>query len=164
MIKALFHVNINCKNFERSLAFYKMLGFEVKWESFEDAPGRDRIERGFGIERPVTRAAMLSIGSRPGGALVDLIEWKHPATEGEPHAVLNHAGLCRIALTTADLQGDYDALKAQGVDFLAPPEWGEVASFACLRDPDGNILELVQFPKRSDPLPRDEERHWHRPE
>jgi hypothetical protein len=29
MIKSLFHVNVNCSNFERSLRFYKMLGFKV---------------------------------------------------------------------------------------------------------------------------------------
>ncbi len=29
MIKSVFHVNINVKDFDRSLAFYQMLGFKV---------------------------------------------------------------------------------------------------------------------------------------
>ncbi len=29
MIESIFHINVNCTNFERSLEFYKTLGFEV---------------------------------------------------------------------------------------------------------------------------------------
>lgn len=29
MIKSIFHVNVNVTDFDRSLAFYKMLGFKV---------------------------------------------------------------------------------------------------------------------------------------
>ena len=39
MIKSLFHVNVNCSNFERSLRFYKMLGFKVAL----DIPGSRQI-------------------------------------------------------------------------------------------------------------------------
>ncbi len=36
-LTGIYHVNINCTNFERSLAFYKMLGF--KEVCFEDPDG-----------------------------------------------------------------------------------------------------------------------------
>ena len=29
MIKSIFHINVNVKDFDRSLAFYKMVGFKV---------------------------------------------------------------------------------------------------------------------------------------
>ncbi len=31
-IQAMAHVNVNCSDFDRSRAFYEMLGFEVVWE------------------------------------------------------------------------------------------------------------------------------------
>jgi len=34
MIQSIFHININVINFERSLAFYQMLGFKVKLSDF----------------------------------------------------------------------------------------------------------------------------------
>jgi len=34
MIQSIFHININVTNFERSLAFYQMLGFKVELIEF----------------------------------------------------------------------------------------------------------------------------------
>jgi catechol 2,3-dioxygenase-like lactoylglutathione lyase family enzyme len=34
MIQSIFHITINVTNFERSLAFYQMLGFKVKLIDF----------------------------------------------------------------------------------------------------------------------------------
>jgi predicted lactoylglutathione lyase len=34
MSQSIFHININVPNFERSLAFYQMLGFKVKLIDF----------------------------------------------------------------------------------------------------------------------------------
>ena len=39
MIKSVFHVNINVTNFERSLAFYKMVGFKVILDLGEGGEG-----------------------------------------------------------------------------------------------------------------------------
>jgi predicted enzyme related to lactoylglutathione lyase len=46
-----------------------------------------------------------------------------------------------------DIQQEHRRLVAQGVEFIRPPEqehWGGwVATF---KDPDGNILQMLQFP------------------
>jgi predicted lactoylglutathione lyase len=34
MSQSIFHININVTNFERSLAFYQMLGFKVELTDF----------------------------------------------------------------------------------------------------------------------------------
>ena len=51
-----------------------------------------------------------------------------------------------INLGVNDIHGEYDELRRRGVDFLRPPErehWGGwVATF---RDPDGNVLQLLQL-------------------
>ena len=49
-----------------------------------------------------------------------------------------------LFLTTDDVQAEYEALKARGVEFQGPPEqqpWGVDCSF---RDPSGNHIRLAQ--------------------
>ena len=52
-----------------------------------------------------------------------------------------------ISFGVADIHGQYDRLRGQGVEFIRVPEqefWGGwVATFL---DPDGNILQLLQKP------------------
>ena len=56
-----------------------------------------------------------------------------------------------VNLNVDDIHATYHDLRARGVVFVRPPErehWGGwVASF---RDPDGNLLQLLQQPRTSD--------------
>ena len=60
MVKGIFHLNVNVTDFERSLEFYKRLGFKVVRDLGEG--GNKYLERGLGFQRPVSRAALLMIG------------------------------------------------------------------------------------------------------
>ncbi len=49
-----------------------------------------------------------------------------------------------------DCQADYERLVAAGMDFHCPPMGGGTgAKLTYGRDPDGNIIELLELPKRS---------------
>jgi len=65
MCKALqiYHVNINCTNLERSLAFYQMLGFR----EVVDIPA-GHIP-GLGLDPAVCRAKLLRLGDDPRSTL-----------------------------------------------------------------------------------------------
>lgn len=147
MIKSIFHININVTDFERSLAFYQMLGFKVVSDLGEG--GNKQFEKGLRIPRPNARAALLMLGDNQRATRIDLIEWKNPKTEGKPYPHLYHAGICRIALWTKNLQGTYDELKAKGVEFFSEPQVlknpGGDVPFVCFADPDGTVLELIEF-------------------
>jgi glyoxylase I family protein len=147
MLKRFFHININCKNFERSLAFYNMLGFKVVRDVGEG--GGKVFERGFHIPNNNARAAMLALSDDPTATQLDLIEWKTPATEGDPHPNLYHAGVARLAIETDDIQAEYARIKGNGVEFLSEPQRlrrpDRTIWFACMKDPDGNFLELYQY-------------------
>ena len=119
MVKGIFHVNVNVANFERSLEFYKLLGFRVVRDLGEG--GNKYLERGLGFERPVGKAALLMIGDDKHATRLDLIEWKNPPTEGQPYPHLYHAGISRIALWTDDLQEIYEKLKAANTEFISEP-------------------------------------------
>lgn len=58
----------------------------------------------------------------------------------DPYRVMPHLGV-------DDIQREYRRLKEEGVEFIRPPErehWG--GWIATLKDPDGNILQLLQLP------------------
>ncbi len=148
MVKGIFHINVNVTDFERSLKFYKQLGFKIVRDLGEG--GDKHLERGLGFQSPVGRAALLMIGDDKYATRLDLIEWKNPPTEGKPYPHLYHTGINRIALWTDDLQEIYDKLKATGVEFISEPELmknptGSTSSFVCFYDPDGTVIELIQF-------------------
>jgi catechol 2,3-dioxygenase-like lactoylglutathione lyase family enzyme len=63
MIKSVFHVNLNVKNFDRSLAFYKMLGFKVVLDIGE-GPNRAN-DVGLNIPDSRARAALLALSDDP---------------------------------------------------------------------------------------------------
>jgi predicted enzyme related to lactoylglutathione lyase len=49
-----------------------------------------------------------------------------------------------VAFNSDDLQGDWQRLKAAGVEFVQEPtSYGEL-SIATLKDPDGNLVQLYQ--------------------
>src|SRR5689334_5772601 len=116
MIKSLFHVNVNCSNFERSMKFYKMLGFKVAVDIPEVTEGTGRASdtgRGLGLPDSNARAALLVLSDDPRATRLDLIEWKKPRDDSKPYAQLNHLGIARIALFTKGLRGEYQRLKSE---------------------------------------------------
>jgi glyoxylase I family protein len=145
-VLGIYHVNINVTNLDRSRAFYERLGFEVL-EEFREAGNRD-LDEGLGLTRSDTRAYFLRIGSDRRSTLIDLVEWREPALEGSAPP-MNHAGPVRIALRVKDLDGMYESLRAAGVEFLSAPraltDLPLKPRFVCLKDPDGVLLELVEF-------------------
>jgi catechol 2,3-dioxygenase-like lactoylglutathione lyase family enzyme len=148
MIKSLFHVNVNCSNFERSLKFYKMLGFKVALDIPAVGSATSDTGRGLGLPNSVARAAIMTLSDDPHATRLDLIEWTTPRDEAKPYAQLNHLGVARIALFTKGLRGEYQRLKGEGVTFISEPvvirTGAGTALFACFYDPDGTILELIE--------------------
>jgi glyoxylase I family protein len=148
------HVNVNCSNLDKSIAFYEALGFQIRdnmdTERAKKAGG-DSTGDALGIPGPVeSRARLMALGDGSQGIFLDLIEWTSPKTEGRAYDKLNHAGIARFALKCDDVRAAYQELKAKGFQFYAEPgeahypKWYVI--FACCLDPDGTAVELVQGP------------------
>jgi len=147
MIESIFHVNVNVTNFERSIAFYKQLGFHVINDLGE--VGSDKLSEGLRMPQGRGRAVLMILGDSLRATRLDLIEWKNPKTEGQAYPNLAHAGICRIALRTRTLQKDYEDLKSKGIEFWTEPKMfgvkdGREEGFVCFSDPDGTVIELIQ--------------------
>src|SRR6185436_18590799 len=123
MVKGIYHINVNVTDFERSLAFYQLLDFEIVRDLGE--VGSKYIERALKITQPVGRAVLMQVGDDRRSTRLDLIEWKSPKTEGRAYPHLYHAGMARIALVTDALQALCDKVKAAnipGVEFFSEPQ------------------------------------------
>ena len=146
-VTGLVHVNVNCSDFERSLAFYELLGFKHA----VDVPPTNTVEVAAAVGMPPyrVRGALLVLQTARGPFMLDLLEWQEPRDDSPPYAHLYHLGIARIALASDDLDGDMAKLAAEGVEFLSEPatvsiEGQPEVRFVCFKDPDGTVLELVQ--------------------
>lgn len=149
-IHSMFHINMNCVDFERSLAFYQALGFVVEIP-FPEA-GNELVSRGLGVGDHRVKGALLRLGEDPHSTRLDLLEWISPRNSAPSPLKLTDPGLPRIALASSDFESDVQRLRELGVKFISDviyrstPE-GEKPMFVCFYDPDGNVLELVNRPR-----------------
>lgn len=151
-IKGIFHVNVNCSDFDRSLTFYELVGFEMVVDLRDSSATEYRQALGLPPDSQ-NRAALLMLDrSQPRSARLDLIEWLRPRTHGSathrgPTSDLAHVGLARVALWTVELDDEYERLRTAGVDFISEPVVmpDGTTRFCCFYDPDGTVLELIEF-------------------
>lgn len=147
LIERIYGISVNCTNLERSLEFYKAIGFKEIADISESGGGG--LKKGMRIPSPRARGRLLKLGDHTNAINLDLIEWLSPRTEGRAYPRLNHAGITRITLLTGNLQKTYEELKAKGIEFYSEPQVQQSAGgsslFACFEDPDGTVLELIQF-------------------
>jgi len=147
-ITGLVHVNINCSDFERSRAFYEVLGFE---HFLAVAPtSTPEVAAAVGMPPYEVRGALMILRGKGQPVMLDLLEWRDPRDDSPPYPHLYHLGIARIAFATDDLDAEMARLKAHEVEFLSEPATvaipgaAVISRFVCFRDPDGTILELVQ--------------------
>ena len=146
-ILGLVHVNVNCSDFDRSLEFYELLGFQ----KYLDVPSTNTKEVAAAVGMPPYRVkgALLALKNAKNPFVIDLLEWQDPKDDEAPYGHLYHLGINRIALSTDDLEQEMVRLKLEGIEFLSEPasvkiEGGPETRFVCFKDPDGTIIELVQ--------------------
>ncbi len=107
-----------------SVAFYARLGFRLEGQA---GPYFAVLSRG-------DVQLLLSPAKGPGGASQPMPDGRRPAP----------GGWNRIVLNTADLQGDVDRLRRQGVHFRNEIVSGLGGKEILLDDPSGNSVELFQ--------------------
>lgn len=81
-----------------------------------------------------------------GGTFLEVFQFSSPdpLSQSGNRPVNNH-GITHICLEVEDIQGEYERLKAAGMPFNCPPQSQEGSSMVYGRDPDGNVVELIEF-------------------
>ncbi len=147
MIHGINHVAISTGNIERSVAFYRdVLGleevFKTNWEV-----GDNVFDTITGLRDSSARIVMLRVGN----ACVELFEYQTPDPKpGEPRRPVCDHGITHLCLQVTAIDAEYERLKAAGMEFHCPPQHvGEDIQVTYGRDPDGNVVELLEVPADS---------------
>ena len=148
-IQSVMHVNVNCSDLERSLAFYRDV---VGLEAGSHTNPLPQDGRGFGMLGQVQWDAHILHDARGfAGPGLDLLEWKQPSPWGQPHAEPNHLGFFRVCLLVPDIDAVYQRASSRGVacesspiEVAVDPESGLIVRVFLCRDPDGTAVEFVQ--------------------
>lgn len=143
MIARIDHLNIVVSDLDRSIAFFRLLGFE----------------EGLGAELDTAFLARLTGIANAGGRFVTL---RHPGsnvtiellkfvTDSGADPQLGRAdriGLRHLAFAVTDIESVVARLRADGVEFLSPIQtWEKTGKrLLYLRGPDGILLELAEYP------------------
>lgn len=152
-VASFFHINVNCSDFDRSLAFYRLIGFEIVLDFSEGGDaGFGSVGLGPVLRLPSDcegRAALLMLGGDRTGPRLDLIEWRSPREASPARGSLARPGVGRICLRTFDADAVYGRLSGAGYVCYSTPEpitlGGSRINVFCAEDPDGVVIEFMQF-------------------
>jgi catechol 2,3-dioxygenase-like lactoylglutathione lyase family enzyme len=150
MIRDIIHLNLNVTDIKRSIAFYETLGFKVMhvFGDHGDA-GMDKVDEGMEFQSSRCRGAVITLGEHPRcWTKIELIEWVEPKAEAAPSRSMHTVGVSRIALRTKNLLEFIKELETKGIEMETPPQEIDIVGakrFALFRDPDGVLLELIEF-------------------
>jgi catechol 2,3-dioxygenase-like lactoylglutathione lyase family enzyme len=143
----IFHVNINVADLDRSIDFYRRLGFEVVHRERLDPDALRATLAKFGDTDAVgAEYALLRLGDDPAATCLDLVHWDRQMRA--PTNRVDELGLYRIAVHSSDPASVLRALADAGIELLGPkdrraPEAHDPADWFCVRDPDGTVVEIV---------------------
>jgi glyoxylase I family protein len=141
-------VSVTCRDLERSVAFYRALGFteRVRFPSANDDGARLRVDG------PVSMVEVLM--GAPGGGDVHLIlvGFERPTARETSVRPANMRGIWRTALLLPDLDRAVDGLRRTDVALLSDPQSMSMGPglpdlrFVCFRGPDHEVIELIEQP------------------
>jgi catechol 2,3-dioxygenase-like lactoylglutathione lyase family enzyme len=142
MTSRLHHASITTPDIDRLSLFYcEQFGFErvmeVAWAG--DNPMADLI---YGLRATAVKMVMLKADN----AFLELFEFAHPVgASGQPERPVCDVGITHICICVDDVEKEYGRLVAAGMTFNCPPQHVPGLCTATYgRDPDGNIVELMQ--------------------
>ena len=151
MLNRLFHIAINSTDLERSVAFYRRLGFQVMADR---EVHNDQVKAAFAVPTGDLRFVHLKLGDAEEATLLDIVEWGPPAREGTADGdgtplAQHQRGITRFAVLTDDTDAVYRTLAADGVSFLTEPTTVMTPDGGwkvCLAlDPDGVVVQITEL-------------------
>ena len=141
MRRGVDHFGISVSKLDRAVEFYRdLLHLEVVEEGNF---GGVLYEQILGLPGARGRVALL----RGHNVQVELFEFAYPVPmlRSTDRPVCEH-GITHFGIQVDDVQADYARLKSAGMTFHSPPiEFPGIGRAVYGRDPDGNVIELLEL-------------------
>ena len=142
MIRNIHHTAISTGDVERSLRFYKdLFGFTEVFSSAWKV-GSEITDNIVGLKDSSARVTMLRLGD----TYLELFQYATPPPKlGEARRPVCDHGITHFCVDVTDIDAEYTRLKAAGMVFHCPPQTvGKGVRATYGRDPDGNVVELLE--------------------
>jgi glyoxylase I family protein len=134
------HIGLTVSDLQRSIDFYvELLGFKIA-EPRRSVAGAE-VDRVQGLQ-----GVRLELAYIFNGALaVELMQYVHPLGQTRVRAI-NDPGCHHLSFAVPDVLGLFESMHARGVPSLGPPRPSPRSGryTVLMRDPDGNLIELIQ--------------------
>jgi len=145
MINGVHHISLATSNLEAFLHFYcDLLGAKQRKRGMSELkPGENLpLETIVGMKNIEGRAGGLTLANMN----IEVFCYSHPKPKAGERRPACDVGIRHIAFDVTDIFGEYERLKAAGVDFISPPQKLEAGCASCyMYDPDGNIVEMQEI-------------------
>ena len=143
MIKGIDHLAISTGDIDRLASFYRdQLRFKDV-STHEWTAGNSIADQIIGLHDSEVRVIMLRLGE----VCLELFEFHQPAPKrSDPVRPACDHGITHLCLQVEDIYTEYERLRASGMPFHCPPQevGGGTMRATYGRDPDGNIVELIE--------------------
>lgn len=142
MLKGFHHAALSTPDLDRLVDFYRRcFGCEIVRE-FGWPAGIAQADAIVGLEGSAARAVMLQLND----SYLEIFEFSAPEPQHAPadRRACDH-GITHLCIEVEDCWQEYERLTAAGMRFHCPPQAQEAGYVTYGRDPDGNILELLDF-------------------
>lgn len=140
MIGSAAHHGLNVSDMDAALSFYRDTLGLTELRRFPMGAAQTEI---VGVADVTGEIAFLDAGTVD----IELIAYDTPKNENvHTQASSIDVGVAHLCLTVEDIEAEYDRLSSEA-PFINPPQRvGNGAEIAYLRDPDGNVVELLEPP------------------
>lgn len=150
-IRSIFHFILPCSNVERSTEFYAHFGFEVIKDN-RNVKWPDYVGSNFNMVKGAQGRAVQLVLPHDDAlqTRIDLIQWVRPKwTNPEAAKPAEERAPRVMALLTHNIRAATLALKAKGLVPTQPLRDPDavigVQGVVCFPDPDGHIVELIEY-------------------
>ncbi|HEX4753060.1 MAG TPA: VOC family protein [Solirubrobacterales bacterium] len=139
-IVSIDHMSFTVSDLDETNAFFGKLGFEPLKRYVSAGPDADE-----GTETPDANIDISWLAHPQGGPKLELLRYQNQPTGRAAHN--SKVGAAHLCIRVEDVTSEYERLSGEEVSFVSAPhedEFGVV--WVYLRDPDGNVVELLQEP------------------
>ena len=137
MIETLRHLGIVVRDMDKSLKFYKYLGYEVISDMKEDSKFIDKI---LGLKDSDLRTVKMTCDNNH---MIELLDYSNPISDDNSKRV-NYVGCSHFTLSVSNIESLYEDLSKNNVEFISKPISNGKVKVAFCKDPNDVYLELVE--------------------
>lgn len=140
-VRSFSHVGLTVSDFEQAVRWYSdMFGFKLISEQVLTDEQVAKLWPLYKVDKTMVRLGFLRT---PKGGVVEIFEFSNKVTP--EHTVWNKPGATHFTLDVKNVDKWYGNLRSKGVEFLIEPQVTDGNHWVFLKDPDGNLVELIDL-------------------